>query len=74
MTNTDITKCNGEGCPVKESCYRYTSTPDEHCQSYFVETPGYYSHGKWNCGFIWEAEQERILTTLVQENQENGFY
>jgi hypothetical protein len=35
----DITKCSGIGCPHKEKCYRYTSKPDPHWQSYFTEPP-----------------------------------
>ena len=30
----DITKCTNESCPLKESCYRWTSNPTEHVQSY----------------------------------------
>lgn len=39
---TDITKCFGIGCPVRKTCYRYTS-PDratEIWQSWFAEVPG----------------------------------
>jgi len=25
----DITKCKGEGCPIKESCYRFTAEASE---------------------------------------------
>lgn len=35
----DITMCYGEGCPQKESCYRYLATPDEYRQSYFTTPP-----------------------------------
>jgi hypothetical protein len=34
----DICKCSGEGCPVKEKCYRYTSKPSYY-QSYFTKAP-----------------------------------
>lgn len=34
----DITKCKGEGCEAKETCYRYTAKPSKY-QSYFVQTP-----------------------------------
>jgi len=30
---TDISKCNGTECPVKESCWRYTA-PASEWQSY----------------------------------------
>jgi len=35
----DITMCKGEGCTIKETCYRYKATPDEYGQSYFESTP-----------------------------------
>lgn len=35
----DITMCNGDGCPIKQICYRFTATPDENRQSYFVDSP-----------------------------------
>ena len=35
----DITMCNGESCPKKEDCWRFTATPDKYWQSYFSESP-----------------------------------
>lgn len=35
----DISKCKGEGCPIKETCYRFTAPPSKWRQSYFVESP-----------------------------------
>ena len=35
----DIAKCYGEGCPLKEKCYRYTSKPSEYRQAYFTPPP-----------------------------------
>ncbi len=34
----DITKCKGEGCEAKNTCYRFTATPSLY-QSYFTESP-----------------------------------
>lgn len=34
----DITKCNGEKCKRKETCYRFTAPAGKY-QYYFVETP-----------------------------------
>lgn len=31
----DISMCNGEGCPVKDTCYRHTAKAKEHGQSWF---------------------------------------
>jgi len=35
---TDITKCTGEGCALKQTCYRFTA-PMGTYQSMFVEVP-----------------------------------
>ena len=42
----DITKCSGDGCESKYTCYRYTAKASSH-QSYFIKPPimnnGYYN-------------------------------
>lgn len=48
----DITKCNGNGCDKKESCYRFTA-PASNWQSYFSETP--IKDGK--CENYWERKK-----------------
>lgn len=35
---SDITKCTGIDCPLREKCYRYTA-PEGNWQSYFSEIP-----------------------------------
>ena len=35
----DITMCNGVGCKLRDKCYRYTATPDEYSQPYFLNEP-----------------------------------
>ena len=35
---TDITKCKGEGCEAKNTCYRFTATTSKY-QAYFTESP-----------------------------------
>lgn len=37
---SDITKCKGTDCPIKEKCYRFTSKEHDLYQSWFFETPG----------------------------------
>jgi hypothetical protein len=49
----DITKCQGEGCTIKESCYRYTS-PRELYQSYFVDSP--IKDG--DCEYYWNTKEK----------------
>jgi hypothetical protein len=46
---TDITKCTGEGCALKETCYRFTATTGMY-QSFFFEVP--IKNGK--CEYYWE--------------------
>jgi hypothetical protein len=48
----DITKCTGLGCPLKESCYRYTAKETPHWQSYFVDVP-YNEKGDKQCSELW---------------------
>jgi hypothetical protein len=47
----DIAKCTGEGCPKKESCYRFTSKPSMR-QSYFVKPP---IEENGECKSYWEV-------------------
>lgn len=75
---SDITKCKGTDCPVKEGCYRFTAPDNGQYQSYFVEVPGWYrSESKtfddsmhntrtlqWNCDMFWGKRQETILSQL----------
>lgn len=35
----DISMCTGNGCTLKENCYRYTAKPSEFRQSYFSTPP-----------------------------------
>lgn len=34
----DMSKCIGDGCDVKHTCYRFTVKPSDY-QSYFKPTP-----------------------------------
>jgi hypothetical protein len=47
---TDITKCTGEVCALKQTCYRFTA-PMGTYQSMFVEVP--IRNGK--CDYYWET-------------------
>jgi len=40
----DITMCAGKGCHIKQTCYRYTATPNQWCQAYWAVEP--YRDGK----------------------------
>ena len=49
---SDITKCSGFNCPLKNNCKRYKSI-DGMWQSYFTE-----------CEFFWGEQNESILNQL----------
>lgn len=50
---TDITKCSGDGCPVKDLCYRFNA-PGSTYQSYFMQVP--FDHDKLECEHLWERD------------------
>ena len=56
----DITMCNGQGCELKETCYRYTATPSKYMQSYFTETP--IKNGE--CEHYWQDAKERAKNLM----------
>lgn len=54
----DISKCSGLFCPLKETCWRYTSEPSEYRQAYFM-TPPYNKETK-ECDYYWKVEPKKI--------------
>ena len=56
---SDITKCNGRNCPVKQKCKRYTAK-ESFLQSYFSESP--IKDGK--CDMFWGENAESIFNQL----------
>ena len=56
---SDITKCKGEGCSMKETCHRFTDPASEY-QSYFTESP--IIDGK--CNMYWGKDQQDIMDVL----------
>jgi hypothetical protein len=54
----DISKCSGEDCPVKETCYRYTAPVSDYSQSYFF-TPPITKEEEISCDYYWENEEHR---------------
>ena len=47
----DITKCSGEGCILKDKCFRYLVKADI-VQSYFSEIPSKIENGISKCDFF----------------------
>jgi hypothetical protein len=56
---SDITKCKGEGCPLKESCYRYTSDISM-LQSYFITLP----YKDQECDMYWSESSQQVFNLL----------
>ena len=56
---SDITKCEGQRCPVKEQCKRYTAK-ESFKQSYFMESP--IKDNK--CEMFWGENAEVIFNQL----------
>lgn len=50
---SDISKCNGRDCPIKETCYRFTAPTNTRYQSY-----GDFDERKegFDCGRYWERK------------------
>ena len=59
---SDITKCDGTDCPIKESCYRYIAIANEYGQSTFVTPP--FKDG--DCEMFWGDNSEQIYEQLKE--------
>ena len=46
--------CSGQDCPLKETCYRFTATPNEFSQSYFLNAP--YNKETKTCEYEWKKD------------------
>lgn len=55
----DITMCKGDGCTIKQTCYRYKTTPDEYGQSYFGSAPsqGVDEDGNTKCDYYYSISK-----------------
>lgn len=52
----DIAMCGGDGCTLKDSCYRHVAKADEYRQSYFVSPPFTIADDKLTCDHYWETD------------------
>ena len=57
----DITKCKGNGCPIKEKCYRYKAKAGER-QSWFTFVPFNKDTGK--CEMFWGSDSNATYSQL----------
>jgi len=56
----DITKCSGDNCPIKETCYRFTAVDSKWLQSYFEKIP--YNHERKICDYfmkVWDKKDKK---------------
>lgn len=53
----DIAKCKGDGCPLKENCYRHQAKSNEFWQSYFAIVP--YDEKRGTCDHYWRMFDQR---------------
>ena len=63
---TDITKCRGTNCPLKEDCYRYLAKEDVY-QSNFMRVP--YIDGK--CNFYWKRDGQPKKKNSLRQGEES---
>ena len=56
----DITMCEGQGCELRSTCYRYTAEPSKYRQSYFIKPP--IKDGE--CDEYWEDPKERAKNLM----------
>jgi hypothetical protein len=50
----DISMCGGDGCPIKESCHRFTAEVNPFRQSFFAAPPGdWWEPTGWVCEYYW---------------------
>jgi hypothetical protein len=52
---SDISKCKGEGCNKKRSCYRFLAPASEY-QAYFMDSP---IKEDGTCNQYWEVKAEQ---------------
>lgn len=50
---SDITKCDGIGCDLKEQCLRFTANTNQDYQSWFIESP---KEGE-ECKYFWDVKE-----------------
>jgi len=55
----DITMCSGNGCPLKDMCYRFTA-PGSERQAYFTTPP--FKEGY--CDMFWGDTSNQLMNQL----------
>jgi hypothetical protein len=63
----DISKCTGEGCSLKETCYRFTA-PSGMLQSFFINPP--IKDGE--CDYYWSKIATSSKESFESEQDESN--
>jgi hypothetical protein len=50
----DITMCQDDECPLRDTCWRYTATPHPGYQSYWMTSPR--PEGQDGCRYYWPVD------------------
>lgn len=58
----DISMCLGNGCPLKQTCYRYRAKPNEFRQTYFTTPP----YKEKECDYHWQYQEPNEQVLLQQ--------
>ena len=65
----DISMCNSNTCPLKDTCYRFTATPSPFRQAY---ADFKYNEETKNCEYYWdnkEYEDEKRKDRRVNDSE-----
>jgi hypothetical protein len=65
--------CTGDGCPLKDTCYRFKATPSEYMQAFFTKPPWTANEQmlpgvKVGCNYYWPVESKSQLKRLDAQN------
>ena len=63
---SDITKCPGTDCPMKEKCKRFTEPSNKFHQSYFLDPPYEKNDTYFKCDMYWGDKAEVIWNDLKE--------
>jgi hypothetical protein len=62
---SDIEKCTGKDCPVKDDCKRFTAQGNDYYQSWLTIPPFKIVEDKFKCEMYWGANAQAIWNELL---------
>jgi hypothetical protein len=63
---SDITKCTGKDCLIKESCKRFTAEGNDYWQSWFTNPPFKIVEDKFTCEMYWGQNAQAVWNELLK--------